>query len=284
MGLCDRTAKELRRMLDTREVSAKEVVEAHIQRISDRNGELNAFLTVTSDRAIEDAARAQEMIDAGIQKPLTGIPFALKDNICTKGIRTTCSSRILENYISPYDATLVTHAAEQGMCLLGKTNLDEFAMGSSTEHSAFGPTKNPHDLTRVPGGSSGGSAAAAAAGLAVVTFGSDTGGSVRQPASLSGVVGFKPTYGRVSRFGLVAFSSSLDQIGPFARCVDDAIDAFEFAFGPDGEDSTVSDRPYSPDVARSFDWKGKRIGVAKELVGSMTEPGVKGTFDDTLDL
>ena len=284
MSLCDRTAKELRLLLQSREVSAREIVEEHLQRISDRNEELNAFLTVTSERAIEDADRAQQMIDAGNAKPLTGIPYALKDNICTKGIRTTCSSRILEDYISPYDATLVTRAIEQGMCLLGKTNLDEFAMGSSTEHSAFGPTKNPHDLTRVPGGSSGGSAAATAAGLAVITFGSDTGGSVRQPASLCGVVGFKPTYGRVSRFGLVAFSSSLDQIGPFARCVEDAIDAFEFSFGKDGEDSTVSDRPYSAETARSFDWKGKRIGVAKELVGSMTEPGVKGAFVETLDL
>ena len=271
-------------MLDSREVSAKEVVDAHLQRIRDRNPELNAFLTVTEDRAFEDAQQAQEMIGAGNAKPLTGIPFALKDNIVTSGIRTTCSSRILENYVPPYDSTLVRRAREQGMCLLGKTNLDEFAMGSSTEHSAFGPTKNPHDLTRVPGGSSGGSAAAAAAGLAVLTFGSDTGGSVRQPASLCGVVGFKPTYGRVSRFGLVAFSSSLDQIGPFARCVDDAIDAFELSFGQDGEDSTVSDRPYSSEIARSFEWKGKRVGVAKELVGSMTEPGVKGAFVETLDL
>jgi aspartyl-tRNA(Asn)/glutamyl-tRNA(Gln) amidotransferase subunit A len=284
MGLCESTAKELRRLLDSREVSAKEVVEAHLERISSRNPELNAFLTVTEERALSDADRAQAMIDAGNTKPLTGIPYALKDNICTSGIRTTCSSRILEKYVPPYDGTLVTRANEQGMCLLGKTNLDEFAMGSSTEHSAFGPTKNPHDLGRVPGGSSGGSAAAAADGLAVITFGSDTGGSVRQPASLSGVVGFKPTYGRVSRFGLVAFSSSLDQIGPFARCVDDAIDAFEFSFGQDGHDSTVCDRDYSHGIARSLDLKGASIGVARELVGTLTEPGVKGAFDQTLDL
>jgi aspartyl-tRNA(Asn)/glutamyl-tRNA(Gln) amidotransferase subunit A len=284
MSLCDRTAKELRHLLDTREVSARDVVTEHIERIEQRNPELNAFLTVTADRALADAERAQAMIDSGNAKPLTGIPYALKDNICTSGIRTTCSSRILENYQPPYDATLVTRATEQGMCLLGKTNLDEYAMGSSTEHSAFGPTKNPHDTTRVPGGSSGGSAAAVADKLAVITFGSDTGGSVRQPASLSGVVGFKPTYGRVSRYGLIAFSSSLDQIGPFARCVDDAIDAFEFSFGQDGNDSTVSDKPYSAETARSFEWNGAKIGVAKELVGSMTEPGVKGAFQETLDI
>ena len=284
MDLCRLTAKELRRLLDSREVSAKEIVEAHLARIPSRNQELNVFLTVTPERALEDAERAQTMIDAGNAKPLTGIPYALKDNICTKGIRTTCSSKILENYVPPYDATLVTRATEQGMCLLGKTNLDEFAMGSSTEHSAFGPTKNPHDLTRVPGGSSGGSAAAVADGLSVLAFGSDTGGSVRQPAALSGVVGFKPTYGRTSRYGLVAFSSSLDQIGPFARCVDDAIHAFEFAFGQDAEDSTVSDRPYSQETARSFKWSGKRVGIAKELIGSLTEPGVKGAFDRAIDL
>lgn len=271
-------------MLDSRKVSVKEVVEAHLSRISEKNDELNAFVTVTEDRALEDAAKAQEMIEAGNAKPLTGIPYALKDNIVTAGIRTTCSSRILENYIPPYDSTLVARATEQGMCLVGKTNLDEFAMGSSTEHSAFGPSKNPHDLTRVPGGSSGGSAVAAAAGLAVISFGSDTGGSVRQPAALSGVVGFKPTYGRVSRYGLVAFCSSLDQIGPFARCVDDAIAAFEFSYGQDGNDSTVSNRPYSQEMARGFAWKGARVGVAKELIGTLTEPGVKGAFDETLDL
>jgi aspartyl-tRNA(Asn)/glutamyl-tRNA(Gln) amidotransferase subunit A len=271
-------------MLDAREVSVREVIEAHLSRIAERNPVLNAFVTVTEDRALADAERAQKLIDAQNSKPLTGIPYALKDNICTEGIRTTCSSRILENYIPPYNSTLVTRADEQGMCLLGKTNLDEFAMGSSTEHSAFGPTKNPHDLERVPGGSSGGSAAASADNLAVLTFGSDTGGSVRQPASLSGVVGFKPTYGRVSRHGLVAFSSSLDQIGPFARCVEDAAEAFEMAYGQDGNDSTVCDRPYDREIARSLQLKGLRLGVAKELVGELTEPGVKGSFDTTLDL
>lgn len=283
MDLCSLTAAELRRMLDSREVSAREVVAAHFARIAEKNEDLNAYLTMTEERGYADAERAQAMIDGGTAKPLTGIPYALKDNIVTNGIRTTCSSRILEDYIPPYDSTLVTLTAEQGMCLLGKTNLDEFAMGSSTEHSAFGPTKNPHDLERVPGGSSGGSAAATAANLAVITYGSDTGGSVRQPAALSGVVGFKPTYGRVSRYGLVAFCSSLDQIGPFARSVEDATHAFEISMGHDGKDSTVVDRDYSPEVARTFDIKGKRFGVAKELVGDLTEPGVNGAFRQSLD-
>ncbi len=189
MDLCSRTAAELRAILDTRQASVKEVVEAHLERISDRNPHLNAYLTVTEEVALANAERAQAMIDAGVSKPLTGIPYALKDNIVTRGVRTTCASRILENYIPAYDSTLAARAAEQGMCLLGKTNLDEFAMGSSTEHSAFGPTKNPHDLERVPGGSSGGSAAVVADDLAVISFGSDTGGSVRQPASAHSLPG-----------------------------------------------------------------------------------------------
>ena len=279
MDLCLKSVAELRNLLDSRQVSVREVVESHLSRINSRNSELNAFLTVTEERALADAERAQALIDVGKAKPLTGIPYALKDNIVTSGIKTTCSSRILENYIPPYDSTLNTRAAEQGMCLLGKTNLDEFAMGSSTEHSAFGPTRNPYDLTRVPGGSSGGSAAGVADGMSVLSFGSDTGGSVRQPAALSGVVGFKPTYGRVSRYGLVAFCSSLDQIGPFARSVDDAREAFEFIFGPDGRDSTVSDKPYSKEVARNLNLGGARIGIAKELIGPSTAPGVKGAFD-----
>jgi aspartyl-tRNA(Asn)/glutamyl-tRNA(Gln) amidotransferase subunit A len=279
MDLCRLTATELRQLLDTRQVSAMEIVDAHLDKIRSRNAELNAYLTVTEERAHGDALRAQTMIDEGKGHALTGIPYALKDNIITSGIRTTCSSKILENYIPPYDATLVTRASEQGMCLLGKTNLDEFAMGSSTEHSAYGPTRNPHDVQRVPGGSSGGSAAAVAAGMSVLAFGSDTGGSVRQPASLSGVVGFKPTYGRVSRYGLVAFSSSLDQIGPFARSVSDATDAFEFIYGPDGNDSTVSEKPYSKDIARNTELRGCRIGIAKELVGRLTQPGVKAAFE-----
>jgi aspartyl-tRNA(Asn)/glutamyl-tRNA(Gln) amidotransferase subunit A len=283
MDLCSLTAAELRRLLDSRDVSVREIVAAHFAQIAEKNEELNAFLTVTEERGYADADRAQEMIDAGNAKPLTGIPFAVKDNIVTEGIRTTCGSRILENYVPPYDSTLAVRAKEQGMCLLGKTNLDEFAMGSSTEHSAFGPSKNPHDLHRVPGGSSGGSSAAVAANLAPLTFGSDTGGSVRQPASLTGVVGFKPTYGRVSRYGLVAFCSSLDQIGPFARSVADATHAFEISMGHDGKDSTVADHDYSPDIARSVEVKGLRLGVARELVGDLTEPGVKGAFDAALD-
>ncbi len=283
MDLCSLTAAELRRLLDSRDVSVREVVEAHFALIAKKNGDLNAFLTVTEERGYADADRAQAMIDAGTAKALTGVPYAFKDNIVTNGIRTTCGSKILENYIPPYDSTLATRAAEQGMCLLGKTNLDEFAMGSSTEHSAFGPTRNPHDSDRVPGGSSGGSAAAVAANLAPITFGSDTGGSVRQPAALTGVVGFKPTYGRVSRYGLVAFCSSLDQIGPFARSVEDATHAFEISMGHDGKDSTVADHDYSHEVARGIELKGAHVGVARELVGDLTEPGVMGAFQGALD-
>lgn len=265
MELHELTIAQMRKMLDERQISCAELAESHLSQIERVDPKINAFITVTEDAAREDAERAQKMIDAGNASPLTGIPVALKDNILTKGIKTTCASKILENYVPPYDSTLARRMKESGAVLLGKTNLDEFAMGTSTEFSGFFPTKNPWNLETVPGGSSGGNAAAVAAGLAPLAYGSDTGGSVRQPASLCGIVGLKPTYGRISRYGLVAFSSSLDQIGPFGRTVEDVVIGFEAAFGPDGMDSTCVEAPYDSEAARKSEVKGVRIGIPKEM-------------------
>src|SRR5579863_8477452 len=210
------------------EVSATEVVSRHLAAIERLDPELHAFLTVLPEQALEAAGAIDRRVAGGEDPgPLAGVPVAVKDNLCTTGIPTTCSSRILEGWRPPYDATVVKRLAAAGAVVVGKTNLDEFAMGSSTENSAFGPTRNPHDTSRVPGGSSGGSAAAVAAGMVPLALGSDTGGSIRQPAALCGVVGLKPTYGVVSRYGLVAFASSLDQVGPFARTVADAAALFD---------------------------------------------------------
>ncbi len=263
------------------EVSVREIVEAHLSRIAALDPRLHAYLGVDEAGARQradalDAARRRRE-PAG---PLFGVPVALKDNLCVRGWETTCGSRILEGFRPPYDATAVARLREAGAVFLGRTNLDEFAMGSSTENSAFGPTRNPWDLSRAPGGSSGGSAAAVAARLAAIALGSDTGGSIRQPAALCGVVGVKPTYGRVSRYGLVAFGSSLDQIGPLARTVEDAATALSVLAGSDPHDSTSVADPV-PDYAQALPRgvEGLRFGLAREYLPPDLDPEVRGALE-----
>ena len=248
-------------------VMARDVLEQHLSAIDGREGDVHAFNLVMHDAARASADAVDAQVAAGEDPgPLAGVPIALKDNMCTRGVPTTCSSRILEGWRPPYDATVVTRLHQAGAIVVGKTNLDEFAMGSSTENSAFGATRNPLDLKRVPGGSSGGSAAAVAAGFAPLALGSDTGGSIRQPAALCGVVGMKPTYGTVSRYGLVAFASSLDQIGPFATDVRDAATLLDAIWGHDARDSTSIPSGY-PSLLDDLDGgvRGLRVGIVEEL-------------------
>jgi len=270
------TAAEARAALDAGEVSSVDLTRAHLARIDAVEPDVHAFVTVMHDVALEQAAKADALIANGDADDLTGIPVALKDILVTTDAPTTAASRILKGYVSPYDGTVVRRLREQGAVFVGKTNTDEFAMGSSTENSAFGPTRNPWDLERVPGGSSGGSSAAVAAHEAPLGLGSDTGGSIRQPAGFCGVVGLKPTYGRVSRFGLIAFASSLDQIGPFARTVEDAAILLAAVAGHDPLDATSVPLPV-PDyrAALRTDLQGLRVGVAREYSVEGMETGVE---------
>ena len=268
------TIHEAAELLRRREITSLELTESVLHRIQETEPHLNAFITITADLALAQARQADERLERGEAHPLTGVPAAIKDIICTKGVRTTCGSHMLENYIPPYDATAIERLRRVGMVMVGKTNMDEFAMGSSGENSAFGPTHNPWDLERVPGGSSSGSAAAVAAQQCIYSLGSDTGGSIRQPAALCGVVGLKPTYGRVSRYGLVAFASSLDQIGPITKDVRDAALVLGVIAGHDPLDSTSA--PVAvPDYTAALvpDLKGVRVGVPKEYLGEGLDKG-----------
>jgi len=276
-----RSASAIRAAVAARDVSAVEVCRDALDRIGRLDGALHAFLHVDDRGALERAARLDR--DPPASAPLLGVPVALKDNICTAGVRTTAASRLLEHYVPPYSAGVVERLERAGAVIIGKTNCDEFAMGSSTEHSAFGPTRNPWAHDRIPGGSSGGSAAAVAAGMVPLALGSETGGSIRQPAALCGVLGLKTTYGRVSRYGLIAFGSSLDQIGPFARSADDLATLLGVIAGHDGRDATSANRPV-PDYreALSDDLSGVRIGVARALLQDGVEPAVLDAFNASL--
>ncbi len=277
------TVHALRDAIRSRARSATDVCQDALARVAALDPRVHAFNTVVTDRALSRARAIDADPDRWRDAPLAGVPVALKDNLCTRGVRTTASSRILESYVPPYDATAVTRLEAAGAIVIGKTNCDEFAMGSSNENSAFGPTRNPWAFDRIAGGSSGGSAAAVAAGLAPLAFGSDTGGSVRQPAALCGVVGLKPTYGRVSRYGLLAFGSSLDQIGPLTRTVADAALALRVIAGTDPADATSApDAVPDYEAALDGDVRGTRIGVPRRLLEGI-DPDVGRAIDISLD-
>lgn len=270
-----RTATAISAALENREFSSVEITRHYLDRIATIDGTLNSYITVCEDRALDQARAADEIRAAGRASILTGVPYANKDIFCTKEIRTSCGSRMLDNFIAPYNATVVEHLNREGMVMLGKTNMDEFAMGSSNETSYYGPVRNPWDLERVPGGSSGGSAAAVAAGLAPVATGTDTGGSIRQPAAFCGISGLKPTYGRVSRFGMIAFASSLDQGGPLALTAEDLALMMNVIAGFDERDSTSIEQP-TKDFASNLNdsVEGLRIGVPKEFFNATLDPDI----------
>lgn len=275
-----KTVAELSKELSLKKISSVELTQSFLERIKKFDKQLNSFITVTEEHALKSAKSADEQRAKGQAGPLTGIPLAQKDIFCTLGIKTSCGSKMLDNFISPYDATTVERFNNAGMVLLGKTNMDEFAMGSSNENSYYGPVKNPWDLARVPGGSSGGSAAAVAAYLAPASTGTDTGGSIRQPAALSGVTGIRPTYGRVSRYGMIAFASSLDQGGIFARTAEDTAMLLNVMAGFDERDSTSVDQPV-PDYTASLNdsIKGLRIGLPKEFFGEGLDADIAKAID-----
>ena len=273
MELTDLTVHELMEKVKNKDITIEEITKAYADRINEKEPEVNAFVSTRLDEAIAES-----------KNPEAGIPIGIKDNICTKGIKTTCSSKMLENFVSPYDATVITKIKEKNMPILGKLNMDEFAMGSSTENSAIKITRNPWDLNKVPGGSSGGSAAAVAANLVPWALGSDTGGSIREPASFCGIVGLKPTYGLVSRSGLVAFASSLDQIGPMTKDVEDSALLLNIIAGHDENDSTSVKREkidYTKDLKNSI--QGMKIGVPKEFFGEGINPEVKKSLENSIE-
>ena len=290
MDLIELTIEKAHEGLVKKEFSALELTKAFLDKIKDLDKKISAFITVTPDSALSQAKKVDDLISQGRGIPiLSGIPLAVKDIILIDGVKCTAASKILEDYIAPYDATVIKKLKSQGAVFLGKTNLDEFAMGASTENSAFFPTKNPHDLNRVPGGSSGGSAAAVAAGFSVYALGSDTGGSIRHPASFCGIVGLKPTYGAVSRYGLMAMASSLDQIGPMTRNVADARIVFEAIAGKDEKDSTsveyqIPDTRYLPtgDLSKGDKIQSLRIGVPKEYFIKGMDPEVEKSVKNAI--
>ena len=285
MNITDLTVHELQEKLQNKEITIKEITESYCDRINEKEPEVGAFVTTYLDEAKKKAGDIQEKIDNGEDLgDFAGIPIGIKDNLCMKGTKTTCSSRMLENFVSPYDATVIEKLKNENIVSLGKLNMDEFAMGSSTESSYFKKTRNPWDLNKVPGGSSGGSAAAVAANMVPWALGSDTGGSIRQPASLCGVVGLKPTYGLVSRFGLVAFASSLDQIGPITKDVRDSAMLLNLIAGHDEKDTTSENRE-KVDYTKALknDVKGLKIGVPKEFYGEGINEEVKENLKNAIE-
>ena len=285
MEIIDLTVHELQEKLKNKEITVEEITKAYVDRIKEKEGDVQAFVNILTDEALEQSKAIQKDIEAGkITGDFAGIPIGIKDNMCTKGVKTTCSSKMLENFVAPYDATVVEKLNSEHLIDLGKLNMDEFAMGASTEYSAFKKTKNPWNLNTVPGGSSGGSAAAVAAGMVPWALGSDTGGSIRQPAAFCGVVGLKPTYGLVSRYGLVAFASSLDQIGPITKDVRDSAMLLNLIAGHDEKDTTSENVP-KKDYTKALknDVKGLKIGIPKQYYGEGINSEVKEKLEEAIE-